>query len=155
MGVNCMCKYLLKHFVMNKNRFAYRASSERMRNQFSSLSEPLGIGNATFIWDRTGMHLIVMVETRQKIGRNINTLLKGDSLILETPLEVPINKPIRTHLIGQESRHEFEDELIDIRFSEIKLSPGNHYSLLSSQVMARNLIKVILGFTPLGKNMNN
>ncbi len=140
---------------MNRNRIAYRASSERMRNQFSSLSEPIGIGNATFIWDRIGMHLIVMVETNQMIGREINALLKGDSLILEAPLDIPISKPIRTHLIGRESGHELEDELIDIRFTEIKLSSGYQYTVLSSQVMDRNLIKVILEFKPLGKNINN
>jgi len=126
-----------------------------MRNQFSSLSEPIGIGNATFIWDRIGMHLIVMVETNQMIGREINALLKGDSLILEAPLDIPISKPIRTHLIGRESGHELEDELIDIRFTEIKLSSGYQYTVLSSQVMDRNLIKVILEFKPLGKNINN
>ncbi len=140
---------------MNRNRIAYRASSERMRNQFSSLSEPIGIGNATFIWDRTGMHLIVMVETSQMIGSEINALLKGDSLILEAPLDLPISKPIRTHLIGRENRPEMEDELIDIRFTEIKLSPGYQYAVLSSQVMDRNLIKVILGYTPSGENIKN
>ena len=101
------------------------------------------------------MRLIVMVETNQKIGREINALLKGDSLILEAPLDLPIGKPIRTHFIGRESGPELEDELIDIRFTEIKLSPGYHYTVLLSQVMDRNLIKVILEYRTLAKNNNN
>jgi hypothetical protein len=140
---------------MNRNRFAYRASSERMRNQLSGLSEALDIGNATFIWDRPGMHLIVMVETNQTLGREIKALLKGDSLILESPLDLPIDRPIRSHLIGRESGHEFEDALINIRFTEIKLSPGYQYSILSSKVMDRNLIKIILAYKPSEKNMKN
>jgi len=76
---------------------------------------------------------------------------KVNILILGTPVLGWIedkNKPIRTHLIGADIRNEFEDGLLIIGFSEIRLKSGYKYQLNSCQAIDSRLIKVILSFKP-------
>lgn len=140
---------------MNRNRLVDRSSSELMRTQFSSSKDPMGIDNATFIWNHARGHLIIMVETSRRVGSGVETIIREDKLILETQLESSYNKPIRSHLLRRENRAEFEEGLIDTRFSEIQLNSGFEYSFISCRVMEANLVKVILGFKPTDKNRNN
>ena len=140
---------------MNRTRLVDRSSSELMRTQFSNSKDPMGIDNATFIWNHARSQLILMVETSKRIGSGIDTLIKGDKLILETQLESSYNKPVRSHLLRRENRDEFEEGLIDTRFSEVQLNSGFQYAVISSRVMEANLVKVILGFSPTGVNQNN
>lgn len=96
-----------------------------------------------------------MVETSRRVGSGVETIIREDKLILETQLESSYNKPIRSHLLRRENRAEFEEGLIDTRFSEIQLNSGFEYSFISCRVMEANLVKVILGFKPTDKNRNN
>ena len=140
---------------MYRNPFSYRESSEKIKPQFSTSRNPLGIGNPNFIWDRNRNQLIILVQTSQMIGREINALLNGSRLILEAPMVTSYDKPLRTHLLGRENMNEFEESLMEIGFSEIKLKNGYKYSLISCQVIDPNLIKVILGFRPWGSKKIN
>ncbi len=140
---------------MYKNHVIHKPSSEQLRHQLSRSGNSLGIGNLTFIWDQKRKQLVLIMDTDQMISREIKTLLKGNRLILEAPLLSNYNKPFRTHLLGQETRDEFEEGLTVIGFSEVKLKYGYHYHLISCQVIEPNMIKVILGFSFWGKNGNH
>lgn len=140
---------------MYRNHVTHRPISAQLRNQFLKSENSLGIGNLSFIWDQGKKQLVLIMDTNQKISNEVRALLKGNRLTLEAPLISAYNKPFRTHLLGQDSRHEIEDGFTVIGFSEVKLKYGYHYHLISCQVINPNMIKVILGFSLWGRNERN
>jgi len=139
---------------MLRNHYTYRSSSEQLRQQISKSSNPLGIGNTNFIWNREKHQLILIMETSQLVSRDINAILKGNRLILEAPLISSYNKPFRTHLIDKVNSNEIDDGLMLIGFTEVTLKSGYRYQLISCQVIDSRLIKVTLGFRPWGRHNN-
>ena len=140
---------------MYKNHLKYEPSSEQLSHQFSGSGNAIGIGNTNFIWDQKKKQLILIMETRQMVDKDIRAFLKGNSLFLEAPLLSDYSKPIRTHHLGQKGREEFEDEFTLIGVSEIKLKHGYQYHLVSCQAIDAKMIKVILSFTLWGRKGNN
>jgi len=140
---------------MLRNHYTIRSSSEQLRQQISKSSNPLGIGNTHFIWNREKHQLILIMETSQLVSRDINAILKGNRLILEAPLISSYSKPFRTHLIDKLNSDEIDDGLMLIGFTEVTLKSGYKYQLISCQVIDSRLIKVTLGFRPWGRNYNN
>ena len=140
---------------MLKNHYSYQASSERMSSGPSTSRDSLSIIHTESIWDKQNRQIVLLVETRQKVTNEIDVQLRENRMILEAPLVSSYVKPLRTHKIEKENRSEFEDGLTVIGFSEIKLKSGYFYTLISSQLVDTNLIKVILGFRPAGLKMHN
>lgn len=140
---------------MKKNHQIFRTSSQEMSFQFTKSGNPLEIGQINYIWDLNRGQLILIIESKQMFFREIKPLLKGTSLILESPLISSYDKPFRTHLIDREVRDEFEKGIMDIGFSEIRLKPQYQYSVVSWQVVDPHLLKVILGFRSAGEIGHN
>lgn len=140
---------------MNRNHISYRASAERMRPQFLSTRNSIGIVQTESLWDKNRKQIVIIIKTNQMVSREVNIMLKGNSMTLEAPLVSSYDKPFRTHKVGKENRNEIEEGFTIIGFSEFKLKPGYQYSLISSQVINPNLIKVILGFKPKDVYRNN
>ncbi len=140
---------------MYKNHVTNTSHSEQLSHQFSRSGNSLGIGNLTFIWDQQKKQVVLIMDTDQMIGREVKALLEGNRLILEAPLISSYNKPFRTHLLGWESREEFEEGFTVIGFSEVKLKYGYQYHLISCQAVGPKMIKVILGFSLWGRHGNN
>lgn len=136
------------------NHYSFRSSSDQLRQQISKSSNPLGIVNTNFIWDREKHQLILIMEASQLVSRDINAILKGNRLILEAPLISSYSKPFRTHLIDKENSDEIEDGFMLIGFTEVTLKSGYKYQLISYQVIDSRLIKVILGFRLWGRHNN-
>ncbi len=140
---------------MLRNHFTYQANSQVMSSQFSTSRNPLGIGNTEFIWDRKINNLVVLTQTSQMIGKEIKAIMKDNKLILEAPMVSSYDKPLRTHLMGNDLVDEFENGLSVIGFSEIDMEPGFRYTLVSCHATDSNRIKVILNFRPEGRIRNN
>ena len=62
---------------MLRNHYTYRSSSEQLRQQISKSSNPLGIGNTNFIWNREKHQLILIMETRQLVSRCVKSAKSG------------------------------------------------------------------------------
>jgi hypothetical protein len=136
-----------KQTVMYKNNYEYHPSFQAWSHPYSKSGNSLGIGNITFNWDHAKKQLILNVETRRKMSSDIKAVLKGNRLTFEAPLVYNYNKPLRTHLIGSETREEFEDGFTVVAQSQIRLKHGYHYHLISCQVHDPNRIQAVLGFT--------
>ena len=137
---------------MFKNHTIYKPSWEVPGKQFSNSENSLGIRNLTYIWNPERMQVIILMDVSESISKDINAILKGNRLILEAALTSSFDKPFKTHLIGQQSREELEDEFTVIGFSEVSLRYGYHYSLISCQAIEPKMIKLILAYTDLTAN---
>lgn len=140
---------------MYKNHLTYRTSSEPLNYRISRSRNPLGIGKTNFIWDRQRQQLVLILESNQMFSQEAKAFLRENRLILEAPLISSFDKPFRTHLIERKVREEFEMGIMETGIAEVMLKPGYQYSLLSFQVIDPSLIKVILGYRPLGRNNHN
>jgi len=140
---------------MHRNQFEYRASSRRMKSQFSTLNNSLGIVHTESIWNLKNSHLVLIIETDKMLDKEIDARLKGNRLILEAPLILSYEMPYRTHLIGQELRKEIEFGSGEIGISEIEMKPGYQYSLITCQVVEPKLIKVIFEFRSMAAKTYN
>ena len=97
---------------MYRHHHTYSSYNEQFRQQISISSNPLGIGNANFIWDQKKQQPVLIMETHQMVGREIKAILKGNRLILEAPFISSYTKPFRTHLIDKANKAEIEDGLM-------------------------------------------
>lgn len=140
---------------MYQNHISYNPFSGKLKHHSPNAGNSLGIRKTNYIWDRKKQQLVILMETSQLINQEVRAILKGNRLILEAPLTSSYNKPFRTHLIEKEMKDEFEDGLMVIGFSELKLKFGYHYNLISCQALDPNLIKIILGFTQWGRKKEN
>ena len=108
----------------------------------------LGIRKIDRIYDSHREQLILMVKSNPLLEKEIEAFVKGSKLILEASCPLDYNKPVHTHLLDGERPDQYDNNVTIIGFSEIKLKPGYHYSLISCQLMKPGLIKVILKYTP-------
>lgn len=129
---------------MSMNQFMRHSISEKMTDLSKRTSNNLGIKKIDRVYDKYKDQLILMVNTREMLGREVNAFLKGNNLILEAPFQLDYNKPYRKHLIGKDLLYESEIDVSLIGFSKIKLKPGYHYTVLSCQLINPTLVKIIL-----------
>ncbi len=92
--------------------------------------------------------LILLIESLSLLSGEVQSLVNGSRLVLEAAIESQFNRPLRTHLLDQENDpgYEFDDSIIG--FTEIRLKPGYHYQISSSEVINPHLIKVSLNYSP-------
>lgn len=141
--------------VMNKNNISHRTSSEKVMPQFLTSGNSLGIVQTESLWDKHRKQIVYIIKTNQMLTKSINVGLEGNIMTLEAPLVSSYDKPFRTHKVGKENRNEIEEGLTGISFSEFNLKPGYQYTLVSSQLINPNLVRVVLGFKPDGIYGNN
>jgi len=127
---------------------SYRTASGEMSPQFLTSRNSLDIVNTESLWDKIRKQIVYLIKTNQMITGEIEIGLKDELMSLEAPLMSSYNQPFRTHKVGKESQTDIEEGITVIGFSELRLKPGYQYSLISSQVINPNLIKVVLGFSP-------
>ncbi len=119
-------------------------SLDPLRQSYSGNS--LGFEKIDFNWDHAKRQLILSIETNSKISYEVKAVLKGNRLMFEAPLLLSFNKPFRTHLIETETRQEFEDGFTVTGYSQIRLTHGYKYQLISCQVIDTKKIRVILDY---------
>ena len=129
---------------MNMNHYMRHSISDQVSDLSKRNNNNLGIRKIDRIYDKYRDQLILMVNTREMLGREVNAFLKGNDLIMEAPFQLDYNKPYRRHLIGKDILYESEIDVSLIGFARIKLKPGYHYSVLSYQLINPTLIKIIL-----------
>jgi hypothetical protein len=140
---------------MYMNQIIHQHSSEPLICNVLKSQNHLEIGRIDYINDKQRKQLILIMDSNQSLGREVNVILKGCNLILEATCEQDYDMPFRTHLIERKVVVDYENEDPDIGFSEIKLNPGYNYNVLSSQVINPGSIKVVLQYRYLKKNKNN
>jgi hypothetical protein len=129
---------------MYTNHRMYQNISEQAADHTRSNQDHLRIKKIDRIYDRHRNQLILMVSAGEMLDREVNVFLEDNSLVLEAPHQLEYNKPFRTHLMDKDPLYEAENEDSTIGFSEVKLKPGYHYSVLSYQLINPTLIKIIL-----------
>lgn len=95
------------------------------------------------------------MEAHKIIDKDLKAFVNGNSLLLEAPLQISYNRPLRMHHLGHNFREEYGEGLSLIGFSEIQLKSSYTYRLISCQVFESNTIEVILGFAVWGNNRKN
>jgi len=126
------------------NHRMYQNMSEQAAGQMGNNRDHLKIKKIDRVYDRNRDQLILMVSAGEMLDREVNVFLKENCLVLEAPHQLEYNKPFRTHLMDKETRYDTEMEDSPIGFSEVKLKPGYHYTLLSYQLINPTLLKIIL-----------
>jgi hypothetical protein len=140
---------------MNRNHISQRTSSKKMRPQFLTSGNSLGIMYTESYWDKNRKQIDYIIKTSQMVTREIDVNLKDDMITLESPMVSSYEKPSRSEELGKKMGSDVEEGLTVTGFSEFRLKPGYQYTLLSSQVINPNLIKVVLGYKPEGVSRNN
>jgi len=91
--------------------------------------------------------LILLVESEVMIyGNEVYAFLRENMLIIEAPLLIEVEKPVRTHLIEKENLEEFEKEIAEIRFTEIKLDKKYKYNMISYSMIKPGLLKIVMHY---------
>ncbi len=137
---------------MLKNHQTFKTSSKQLNYQLAGTNHSLGIGRINFVWDQHRSQLILLLESDQIFNREVNPVVRGNSLILYSPLLTFIERPFHTHLIERDIREEVEQGIPDNGFSEIKLKAGYHYTILSCTLTDPYMLKVILRYQPIDKH---
>ena len=140
---------------MYLNEFVPHRTSAHVIDPGSRSLNRLGIRKIDHVYDKPKGQLLLMVHTREKLDAEVTALLKGTQLILEAPVQLDVNKPFHIKLAGSELMPHGEIDLQVIGFSEIKLKPGYHYSLISCQLVHPNQVKVTLKSSISFNNSNN
>ncbi len=115
----------------------------------------LEISRIDYLKDTKRNQLAIFLESNLLFDREVNALLQGNNLIIEAPRSLEYEKPFKTHLIDKESLSDYEKGILAIGFSEVQLSRGFRYTILSCQMITPGLLKVILSFHPVRKNSIN
>ena len=104
----------------------------------------LAIERIHHIVDRNRDLLILMIESQHILNNEIHVFLKDHILVIKTPLKLEIEKPVRSHLVEKESLNEFEKDVKEIIFSEIRLNHKYSYGMITYSMVRPGLLKVIL-----------
>lgn len=126
------------------NHRMYQNISEQAAYYARSNQDHLRIRKIDRIYDRHRNQLILMVSAGEMLDREVNVFLEDNSLVLEAPHQLEYNKPFRTHLMDKDPVYKADNEDSTIGFSEVKLKPGYHYSVVSYQLINPTLLKIIL-----------
>ncbi len=138
---------------MNIEHLSYHTSSGKMAAHFSTTKESLGIVHTDSIWISMKKHLVLIVETSQMIGGEIEVQLKDDTMSIEAPLLSSSDTPLNKLKAVQESRTDMEDVTRVIGHATIRLKPGYNYTHISSEAIDSKLIKVTLEYRALSKHL--
>ncbi len=136
---------------MHYNHLVHHPFNE-LQYRIPKSNNHLGIQRIDLITDRKRNQFILLMKSPYMLTGDIQALMKGPNLILEAAFEPDYGKPFRIHVTGREYKpfYEYDDSLIG--FSEIRLNPGYHYRIVSSEILNSGLIKVILKYRPYEKN---
>jgi hypothetical protein len=133
---------------MNRNHISHRTSAERISPQFLKSGNSLGIVHTESYWDKNRKQIVYLIKTNQIVSREIDVRLKDNFIQLEAPLFSSLVKPFTQVKAGKEMGSKLKEGYTGIGYSELRLKSGYHYTLISSQLINPNLIKVVLGFKP-------
>jgi len=106
----------------------------------------LEISRIDYLKDTQKGQLVIFLESNLLQNLEVNAILQGNNLIIEAVRSLEYEKPLRTHLIGNETLSEYEKGGSDIGFTEVQLKPGFSYGILSYKMIHPGLLKVILSF---------
>jgi len=95
-------------------------------------------------FDPAGSKLVLEVRTGETLDEEVHAFLQGNRLMLEAPCHLDFSRPYRSHLVGNRVLNNYDNEVSLIAFSEIKLKPGYHYSILSRELIDPHRVKIIL-----------
>lgn len=129
---------------MRMNHRSYQFTTDIAAERNRTTRNYLRIKKVDRRYDPGKDQLVLMVSTGELLDEDVNVFLKDNSLVLEAPYHLDYTRPYRAHLVGNRVLNNYENEVSLIAFSEIKLKPGYHYSILSQQLINPYLMKVIL-----------
>lgn len=131
----------LQQIKQNQENIPYLHSSTDL------LNNKLEISNMEWERDIQKHLLIIVVECNRIMNRKeVYAFLQRNILIIEAPILIGLNRPLRAHLVDREIRNECEKGVTDIRFSEVRLDKQYDYSLISFKVIKPGLLKVVLHY---------
>ena len=131
----------LQQIKQNQENISYLHSSTDL------LNNKLEINNMEWERDKQKHLLIVVVECNRIMNsKEVYAFLRGNVLILEAPILIGLNRPLRAHLVDREIRNECEKGVTDIGFSEVRLDKHYDYSLISFKVIKPGSLKIVLHY---------
>jgi hypothetical protein len=116
-----------------------------MNPQFLTSGNSLGMVHTESYWDKNRKQIVYIIKTNRVVTSEIDVRLKDNYIHLEAPLVSSLDKAF---IKEKEMRNDFGEGLKDTGCSEFRLKPGYRYTLISSQLINPNLIRVVLGFKP-------
>ncbi|KPK85604.1 MAG: hypothetical protein AMS27_06800 [Bacteroides sp. SM23_62_1] len=127
----------LNHKIISGMKFCYVIKG---RNH-------LKINELNYIRNRQKKTLVILAESEQvQDNKEVYVFLNGNILIIEAPMNVPLDRPIRTQLLEREVIEKFELDSSEIGFTEIRLNKNFRYDLVSFRMIKPGLIKIILDY---------
>ena len=128
---------------MNRFEMMQQGTAYNIKAYINHTHNNLGIKNIERIFNKPSSRLILMINTREKLDDEVNAFIRKDKLILESVIEMELNRPYRMHHTGRDL-HDDEMDISIIGFSEIDLKPGYRYQVQSCKLVNPNLVKVVL-----------
>jgi hypothetical protein len=109
----------------------------------------LGISKIEYIMKRQKNLMILLAESDLLVNENeLYAFVRDHTLVIEATLHADVEKPFRTHLIEQKNLEEFDNEIAEIRFTEIKLDKKYRYNVISLNMIKPGLLKVVMSCKP-------
>ena len=123
--------------------------------QFSNVIKErnhLEVNKVDYRKNRNNKQLIILVEiNRIKDDKEVYVLLKGHNLIIEAPVNISLEKPVRIHLLEREILEEFKTGATEIGFTEIRLNRNYNYDLVLYRMIQPGLLKIVLNYKTNGR----
>jgi hypothetical protein len=109
----------------------------------------LGISKIEYIVKRQKNLMILLAESDLLVNENeLYAFVRDHTLVIEATLHVDVEMPFRTHLIEQKNLEEFDNEIAEIRFTEIKLDKKYRYNVISLNMIKPGLLKIVMSCKP-------
>ncbi len=115
----------------------------------------LDINRVNSFNNRKNNTLVFLMESGISDDMETNATIRGNNLVLEALRVIDLGKPVRMHLLEDESITENDIALTKIGFSEFILRRGFRYQIQSCEVLKPGLIKVNLTYSPKKTNNKN
>jgi len=109
----------------------------------------LGISKIEYIMKKHQNLMILLAESDLLMNENeLYAFVRDHTLVIEATLHVDVEKPVRTHLIERKNLEEFDHEIAEIRFAEIKLDKKYRYNVISWNMIKPGLLKIVMSCKP-------
>lgn len=109
----------------------------------------LEISKIEYIMKRQKNLMILLAESDLLMNENeLYAFVREHTLVLEATMHVNVEKPFRSHLIEQKNLEEFDNEITEIRFTEIKLDKKYRYNVISLNMIKPGLLKIVMSCKP-------
>jgi hypothetical protein len=131
---------------MNIQPSYHRNYSDSKFCQVIKSRNDLQIRRVDYIKDTQKGRLVIYLESDLLSDHEVNAFMQGINLVIEAPRLLEYEKPLRTHLVADETLSDYEKGGDEIRFSEVQLNHGFSYSILSCQMITPGLLKIALMF---------